>query len=127
VRLPVVILECLRNTIEVPLLGFGVVSPSSHPDVVGTVALNDSVEWKLRDQVEWSVDMETEVFVETLSLVSLGLIEINDLPLLMSTFVVTPNTNWVSFFILSSFDIKDFATLPVDELVVLILEDLPPS
>jgi len=127
VRLPVVILECLRDTIEVPLLGLGVVSPSSHPDVVGTVALNDSIEWKLRDQVERSVDMETEVFVETLGLVTLCFVKINNLPLLMSASIIAPNTYWVTFFILSSFDIKDFATLPIDELVVLILEYLEPS
>jgi hypothetical protein len=46
VRLPVVVLDGLRDAVEVPLLGLGVVSPSLQPDVVGTVALSNSVEWK---------------------------------------------------------------------------------
>ena len=45
-RLPVVVLDGLGDTIEVPLLGSGVDSPSSHPNVVGTVALSNSVEWE---------------------------------------------------------------------------------
>jgi hypothetical protein len=56
------------------LLSFSIVSPSLKPDVVGTVALNHSVEWELRDDVEWSVDMESKVFAETLGLDSLGFI-----------------------------------------------------
>jgi len=71
--------------------------------------------------------METKVFVETLGLVSLSFIEINNLPLLVSASVVSPNSNSLSFLVLSSFDVKDLAALPVDELVVLILEDLEPS
>jgi hypothetical protein len=47
VRFPVVVLDCLGDTIEVPLLGFDIVSPSLQPNVVSTVALSNSVEWKL--------------------------------------------------------------------------------
>jgi hypothetical protein len=46
VRLPVVVLDGLGDTIEVPLLGFYIVSPSLQPNIVGTVALSNSVEWK---------------------------------------------------------------------------------
>jgi hypothetical protein len=45
-RFPVVVLESLGNSIEVPLLGFGIISPSSHPNVVSTVALSNSSEWE---------------------------------------------------------------------------------
>jgi hypothetical protein len=47
VVLPVIVLDCLGDTIEEPLLGSDIVSPSLQPDVVGTVALSNSVEWKL--------------------------------------------------------------------------------
>jgi hypothetical protein len=81
VRLPVVVLDSLGDTIEVPLLISSVVSLSIHQDIVGTVALNNSSEWEFRDNVEWSVDMETEVFVDSLGLWSLGFIKIDDIPL----------------------------------------------
>jgi len=41
--------------------------------------------------------------------------------------VVAPNLNWVSFFIFTTSYIKNLIVVPVDELVVLILEYLPPS
>jgi len=45
-RFPVVVLECLGDTIEEPLLGGNVLSPSLEPDVVGTMALSNSLEWQ---------------------------------------------------------------------------------
>jgi hypothetical protein len=71
--------------------------------------------------------MEAKVFVYTLGLWSLGFVKINNVPFLSSSTVVTENTNCLSFFILTSFNVKDLVTLPVDELVILISEDLPPS
>jgi hypothetical protein len=71
--------------------------------------------------------METEVFVKSLSLWALILIKIKDSPSLGSSSIVTPYLNWVSFFILATSNIKDLVIRPVDELVVLILEDLEPS
>jgi hypothetical protein len=71
--------------------------------------------------------MESEVFVKTLGLRTLCLVKINNLPLLVGTSIVTTNTNWVSFFILSVFNFKDLVVAPVDELAVLILEYLEPS
>jgi hypothetical protein len=44
---PVVVSNGLGNLIEEPLLGSSVLSPSSLPDIVGTVAFSNSVEWKL--------------------------------------------------------------------------------
>jgi len=71
--------------------------------------------------------MESELLVEALSLISVSFVKIDNLPLLVLSSVVSPNSNWCSFLILSTFDVKDFAGLPVDELAVFILEDLEPS
>jgi hypothetical protein len=46
VTLPVVVLDGLGSLIKVPLLRLGVVSPSLEGNIVGTNALNHSVEWK---------------------------------------------------------------------------------
>jgi hypothetical protein len=46
---------------------------------------------------------------------------------LVLSFVVFENSNSCAFFILGCFDLKNFTSLPIDELVVLELEDLPPS
>jgi hypothetical protein len=127
VRLPVVVLDCLGDTIEVPLLGLGVDSPSLEPDVVSTVAFNHSTEWKIGLDVEWSVDMETKVFGDTLNLRTLSFVKINNLPFLVSSVVVTENTNCSTFFILTSSNIKHLVVIPVDELAILILENLPPT
>jgi hypothetical protein len=89
------------------LHGFGVDSPSLQPNIVGTVAFHHSVEWKLGDNIEWSVDMETEVLVDSLNLWALCFVKINNIPLLSSGSIVFENTNCLAFFILSIFDIKD--------------------
>jgi hypothetical protein len=102
-------------------------SPSLHHDVVGTYALSMSVEWKFRDQVEWSVDMESKVLVKSLGLWSLCLVKINNIPSLGFASVVVKDLDWVSFLVFTSSDIKSLVALPVDELVVLISENLPPS
>jgi len=46
VRLPVVVLDGLGDLVEVPLLLSHILSPSLEPDVVGTVALSNSLEWQ---------------------------------------------------------------------------------
>jgi len=127
VRFPVVVLKCLGDSIEVPLLGLSIVSPSLEPDVVGTVTLSNSVEWKLGDKIEWSVNMEAKVFVESLSLDGICFIKINHIPDLSFRSIVAPYLNWISFLVFSSSDIKDLVVGPVNELVVLILENLEPA
>jgi len=127
VGLPVVVLDGLGDSVEVPLLGLSIVSPSLEPDVVGTVTLNHSVEWEFRDNVEWSVYMEAKIFVETLSLDSISFVKIDNIPNLSFGFVVAPYLNWVSFLVFTSSDIKDLAVGPVDELAILILENLEPA
>jgi hypothetical protein len=104
-----------------------IVSPSSLPDVVGTMALSNSVEWELGHKVEWSVNVEAEFLANSLGLWSLCFIKINNIPLLMLASVVTPNTNLLAFLVFGASNIEDLAGLPVDELVVLVLEYLPPS
>jgi hypothetical protein len=71
--------------------------------------------------------MEAELLIESTSLILSSLIKIDNLPLLVSSSVVAPNTNWVTFLILGTLDIKDLVVSPVDELVVLVLEKLEPS
>jgi len=71
--------------------------------------------------------MESEFVTHSLLLFSLILIKINNCPLLVLTSIVTPNTDCGTFIVLGSFDLEDFAGLPVDELAVLILEYLEPS
>jgi hypothetical protein len=99
--------KSLGDSIEEPLLVQGIVSPSSLPDVVGTVALSNSVEWKLGHKVEWSVNVETEFLANSLGLWSLCFVKINNSPLLMSASVVTPNTNLLAFLIFSSSNVED--------------------
>jgi hypothetical protein len=81
----------------------------------------------LRNEVERSVDFETEVLAVSLSGNGIRFIKINYLPFLCLGSIVAPYLNWVSFFILTTSYIKDLVVGPVDELVVLILEDLEPS
>jgi hypothetical protein len=71
--------------------------------------------------------MEAPFFAHSLGLFLLSLVKIDNLPLLVFSSVVTPNSYGLAFNILSSFNIKYFAVLPIDELTVLILEDLEPS
>lgn len=125
--LPVVVLESLGDSIEVPLLSLGIVSPSLEPNIVSTVALNKSVEWEFRDDIEWSVYMEAKSFVETLGLDSISFVKVDNLPFLCLGSVVAIYLDWVTFLVFTSSDIKDLAVGPVDELVVLVLENLEPS
>jgi hypothetical protein len=107
-------------------LGF-VVSPSLDGNIVGSNTLSNSVEWKFGNEIEWSVHMETPIFVQSLSLWSSGFVEIFNIPSLSESSIVTPNTNSSAFFVLLSFNVKNFAALPVNELVLFKLEDLEPS
>jgi hypothetical protein len=126
VRLPVVVLDGLGDLIEIPLLCFHIVSPSLQGNIVGTDTLNNSLHWQSRSNVEWSVDMETEVVVDSLGSYSISFIKIYYTPLLSSSICVTVNYNCMSFFILFILNTKCFRGLPIDELVLLVLEYLEP-
>jgi hypothetical protein len=80
------------------------------------VAFSNSIHWESRNHVEWSIDVETKVFVETLGWISFHFINIGHSPLLILTIVVLVNTNFASFLIFASCDIKNFAVIPIDEL-----------
>jgi len=100
VRLPVVILNSLRDFIEVPLLGSDIVSPSLEPDIVSSVAFSNSLHWESGSNVEWSIDVESKFFIQSLGL-SLGcFVKIKDSPFLVVFTSVVSNTNSLSFFIL---------------------------
>jgi hypothetical protein len=94
---------------------------------VSTIHFSNSVEWKFGDNVEWFIDHETEFLIESLGLNFVCLVNIKNLPLLICSIVVSVNTNLGSFFVFASNDFKDLIVAPVDKLVVLKLEDLPPS
>jgi hypothetical protein len=128
VALPVVILDGLGDLIEVPLLSSNISSPSLQPNIVGTVALNDSLEWQSWSDVEWSVDVKTEFFIDSLgSILCLG-IQIENLPSLVGSVVSTMNLNSLHFFILSLEYIKaSVGFLDIAEVLTLEYEDLPPS
>jgi hypothetical protein len=127
VTLPVVVLDCLGHTIEVPLLLSDVLSPFLQPNVVGSMAFSNSTEWKSRSDVEWSIDMETKLIAHSLVLNLVSLINIDNIPHLVLSFAVAENSNSCAFDILRSLDIKYFTVLHIDELVALVLEDLEPS
>jgi hypothetical protein len=127
VTLPVVVLDCLGDSIEVPLLSSGVGSPSLQPNIVSTVAFSNSVEWKLGDQIEWSIDIEAKVLVNSLGLDWTSFVNIKNSPSLVLSTVVSVDTYCLSFSILGTSDIKYFTVLPIDELAILILEYLEPS
>jgi hypothetical protein len=71
--------------------------------------------------------MEAPFFAHSLGLLFLSLVNIDDLPLLVSSLVVTPNSYGLAFLVFATFNIKDLVVIPVDELAVLILEHLEPS
>jgi hypothetical protein len=91
------------------------------------MAFSNSVEWKFWDEIEWSIYMESEVFVESLWLDCICFVKIDNSPSLMLSIIVTPDSDGLTFFILGTSNIKYFTILPIDELVVLILEYLEPS
>jgi len=104
VRFPVVVLECLGDFIEVPLLGSDILSPSLQPNIVGSVAFSDSLHWHSRSDVEWSVDVEAEFLVESLCSDFVSLIDVDNLPSLVfstSLLVVSVgNSDSLTFFVL---------------------------
>jgi hypothetical protein len=91
------------------------------------MAFCNSIEWKFGDKIEWSIYMESEVLVKSLGLDWTSFVKIDNSPSLMSSVVVSKDTNCLSFSVLGTSDIKYFTALPIDELAVLILEHLEPS
>jgi hypothetical protein len=119
VALPVVVLESLWDLIEIPLLSSNILSPSLEPDIVGTVAFSNSLEWKSWSKVEWSIDVEAELLVESLGSNGISFIEIDNLPslvgivILISILVV--NNNSLAFLVFTTSYIKDLVVSWVDK------------
>lgn len=111
----------LFDWVEVPLLAFLIVSPSSLPNITVTMTLSHSVVWKSGSQVECSVGIESEFFNQSLVLF-LELINIDNSPSLMSTIFSICHDNSVSFSILSSLDFKYLVSLYVDNVSFLVSE-----
>jgi len=125
--LPLFISDSLGLLIEPEKLILSVLDPSVEMNPSSTVTSHDSSHWHVRSNVEWSVDVETELFIESLSFNLSSIVEIDDLPFLVKSIVVSSNGNWSSFFILVSFNIDDLSILSnIDELSCSVLEDLEP-
>jgi hypothetical protein len=71
--------------------------------------------------------VETEFLIESLGFSLSCFVNVKNLPLLMFSTIFTENSNSLSFYILSSCNIKNLSRLPIDELIVLKLENLEPS
>jgi len=70
--------------------------------------------------------METPFFVKSFLCTLSGFVKIDNIPLLTSASVVAINFYWGTFTVIATLDIKSFTGLPIDELVILVLEYLPP-
>jgi hypothetical protein len=119
-------LDGLGLLVEWPLLIF-LVDSIADDDVSSANNCEYSSHWESWDNVECSVDPESELLVESLNFITLGLVDVDDLPSLVETSVLSPDNNLLAFWVLVSLDIEDLSWLGVDELLVLILEKLPPS
>jgi hypothetical protein len=125
--LPVHVVNCLSLLIKSPLGMFGMSwSPSSEIDPDIWVHGYNSLHWHSRSDVEWSVDMETEFFVESLSLKLFSIFKIDYLPSLVLSIMNLVYNNWLCFSIFITFNIKSLFVLDVNKLVTSVLEDLPP-
>jgi hypothetical protein len=71
--------------------------------------------------------VETEFLMKSLLLYLVSLVNIDNIPFLVWFSMVAPGNNSLTFNIFSSSDIKNLSVTPVDELVISILEELPPS
>jgi hypothetical protein len=71
--------------------------------------------------------VETKLFAKDFSSNCIRFVEINNLPFLSLGSIVAIYLDFMTFFIFATLNIKDLIVGPVDELVVLVLEDLEPS
>jgi len=113
------------------LLGSDVLSPSLEPDVVGTVALSNSLHWHSRSKIEWSVDVESKLFVEALGSNSLSLVNIDNLPSLVGIIIVVSissvDHDFLAFFIFGTINFDNLIVVWINEEFSLKLEHLEPS
>lgn len=85
-----------------------------------------SVEWELRDEEEWLTNLHTEVSVVTLGLLYLHVRDIDDLPFLIQTTVLSVLDNMGTFSILAAVYIEAFIVGQVYDSVSSVGPFLPP-
>jgi hypothetical protein len=124
--LPVVGSDGLADWFEEELLILSVLNVFAEFNMSGTVASNDSMRWESWNDVEWSVDMESKVFIESFLWYWLSFVKIDDFPSLVCTIMSRMYLDICHFFIYITFDGKAFLVLIVDEVLISIIEDLPP-
>jgi hypothetical protein len=100
--LPVVGSDGFADWIEIVLLVLSVDNVPVESDMSSTVALNNSLHWKSRDNVERSIDMESEFFIETFFWNWFSFIKIDNIPSLVCSIMSLPGNNSLSFNILCS-------------------------
>jgi len=89
---------------------------------------NSFVHWHFGNNVERSVNMETEVLVETLGGLSWSiLINVDNFPSLIQSTSFVPYANVGTFLIFASGNFNNFVVLDIDEVFSLISKKLPPS
>jgi hypothetical protein len=96
------------------------------PHVTKTMHVCNSVEWKFRHNIEWSIDVESEFFIQSFCLNFISIFDIDNLPLLIGFTSIDSELNRLHFFVNAVFNFKNFVSMPVDELAILIPEDLEP-
>jgi hypothetical protein len=90
------------------------------------MSFNNSVEEHSWSNEEWSVDLPSELFIQTLSFSLSSRVNIDHSPFLVDLTIVFINNYWMSFKVLASFNWKCLVVECVDELLSIILENLPP-
>jgi len=90
---------------------------------VGSVECENSVHWEHAYKLEWSIDVKTELFVESLDLL-LELINVNKLPLLTKSVVSWGNLGLCGFLIFVSNNFKVVVVVDGDESIALHLPKL---
>ena len=96
-------------------------------EVSTTDNFNNSAHPHLRDDIEWSIDVEAEVGVHSLDLISCLGVKIDNSPSLVKTVVSLPYNNLLTFFIFALPDIKNLLVLNIDQVLASVSEQLEPS
>lgn len=94
---------------------------------VSTILTKPELVWLLIDEYELSVDMETKLFVQSLTTFWLCFINVDDAPFLVDTIVSWMGNNFLSFLVLSAIHIKTLFVIDILDECTIELEHLPPS
>lgn len=119
--------DSLGDWIEVPLLGKSVLNILLDYDSGCSNRFNNSGGWKFGYEVELLVGSHAEVSVVCTDLMLDDLVFIDDSPLLVTSSMFLPSINLVSFFILSSLNVKYLLVLDIFEEFAIESPDLVPD